>query len=317
MSKGKGKGVATEPDWKEKLAKLDQQFGWDEQASSDWAEDCDAEKQEVCPPNCPPRGEHDNKNYTNASQSTKKAKMNITSSSITNHETVASSEARIHNDNGSNSPFHHAPDTFEDDEIMSPEIQRRIWNAAVEESGSSGHDHAAPARHDNQDQIDAAQQQRMDHNENWETEEEELEEEEIRPKSELAAYIYHRFGTGPKIRYENRCSCCEYLVDAREERRKRDREYFVRTGETCLIKDPCVLLPYKQEDMPGTESVDKPVLMVTTPEGETLYPHDLEEYSEPPANSRNGTRIERGRPLAIPSESEYLMRYEEEDSADI
>lgn len=322
MSKGKGKETATEPDWKDKLAKLDQQFGWDEQAGSDWADDCDAEKQEVCYLNFLAQCEHDNKNFTNASQSTNKhevlsatAKMDISSGSITDHELAASSQAETHNDHGSNNPFHNASDTFEDDEIMSPEIHRRIWDAAVEESRSSGHDHATPARYDDQEQFDAVQQEQMDHDEYRETEEEEWEEE-IQPKSALAAYIYHRFGTGP-IRYENRCSCCEYLRDEREERRKRDRAYFVQRGETCLIKDPCVLLPYRQEDLPGTEHVDKPVLMVTTPEGETLYPHDLEVYPEPLANSRNGARIEGRTPLAVLNEGDYCVRYEEEDTADI
>lgn len=324
MSKGKGKETATDPDWKEKLAKLDEQFGWDQQAGSDWADDCDGEEQEVCYLDFLAESEHDNKNFTNAPRSTNKdhlvsatTKMNISSGYTTDHELAASSEAEKHDDHGSTNPFHHASETFENDENMSPEIQRRTWDAAVEESRSSGHDHATAARHDDQEHVDVGQQYQTDHDEYWETEEEEVEEEEIQPKSALAAYIYHRFGTGPTIRYENRCWCCEYLVDKREERRKRDRAYFAWTGETCLIKDPCVLLPYKQEDLPGTENVDKPVLTVTTPEGETLYPHDLEVYPSPPADSRTGARIERRTPLAILNESDYGLRYEDEDSADI
>lgn len=320
MSKGKGKEKATEPDWKEKIAMLDQQFGWDDETGSDCADSCDAAKQEVCTPNRPPQSEHDNKDYTEASQST---------------------------DNGRENAFQIPSDTLEDGEIMSPEMQQRIWDAAVEESRSSSREHGNrpcedPSSHaifdDDKKQVDVAQQQQMEdgegfettqeendksdgrsNDEGWETAQEEHDEvddeQEIQPKSALAAYIYHRFGKA-EIRYENRCLCHEYLRNHEEEQRKRHREYFAQGGETCLIKDPCVLLPYKQIDLPGTENVDKPVLMVTTPEGETLYPHDLAKYPEPPAASRDDTGNEIVRPLAIRRQSEYLVSYEEEDTPD-
>ncbi|KAH8788164.1 hypothetical protein F5883DRAFT_513919 [Diaporthe sp. PMI_573] len=283
MSKGKGKEKATEPDWKEQVAMLDRQFGWDDEADSDWANSCDAEQQKLT-------------------------------------------------DNGNENAFQIPSCTLEYDNIISPEMQRRIWDAAVEESKSSKRAHdSGPCEgasthaifDDSQEQDGAAQQQQMEDDEGWETAQEEHDEvddeqEVIEPKSELAAYIYHRFGTG-EIRYENRCECCDYLVDHAEERNKRKRKRFARAGGTSLIKDPCALLPYKQDDLPGTEDVDKPVLMVTTPEGETLYPHDLEEYPEPLAASRIESQIEMEQPMTIRlrRQSEYLVPYEEEDGPDI
>lgn len=53
MSKGKGKQVATKPDWKEQLATLDKAMGWDEEDGMDWADWADsgeAENQEVYTP---------------------------------------------------------------------------------------------------------------------------------------------------------------------------------------------------------------------------------------------------------------------------
>ncbi|POS72827.1 hypothetical protein DHEL01_v208785 [Diaporthe helianthi] len=82
------------------------------------------------------------------------------------------------------------------------------------------------------------------------------------------------------------------LYDWDEEERKRDRAYFAEHEESCLDKDTCVLLPYRQADLPGTENVFKPVLMVTTPDGEELYPHDLEEYPEPQVTANQSKHLD-------------------------
>lgn len=143
----------------------------------------------------------------------------------------------------------------------------------------------------------------------WETEDEEddydSKEDDMPPMHPVLQYLYHRFG--PRLRWEDRCECCEFLIDPREERRRLDRVYYARKG-TPMAKCPCVLLSHRQADLPGTENVDKPVLMVTTPEGDQVYPHDLKEYPDVPADSRGG------RPLV--SQREYAVPYEEEDTPD-
>lgn len=245
MSKGKGKEVAIKPDWKDQLAMLDQEVGWDEQAGSDWADSCEAESQEVFTPNRPTPCKHGNKNNANSVQLSEQDQKN-------------------------DEPF----DSIQDDEIMSADMQRTIWEAAVRENGAVAcAEHNTDALYDDNDQE--------------------------------GIYSY--------IRYEPRYPCHELLCDLAEEGKKRKREYFAQAGETGLIKDPCILLPYQQGDIPGTEDVDKPVLTVTTPEGETLYPHDMEEYPEPPAASWHGPKIGWGR---APHEGGCVVAYEDEDTPD-
>lgn len=273
MSKGKGKEVATKPDWKDQLAMLDQEVGWDEQAGSDWADSCEAESQEVFTPNRPTPCKHGNKN---------------------NAHNVQSSEQ---------DHTHYEPsDTIQDDEIMSAEMQRTIWEAAVQENGSvacTEQNTDALYGYDDQEDIYTTPKQKQE------------DEEHVQAESTLTGDPDHC--SGSDVRYENRYACHELLCDLAEEGKKRKREYFAQVGETGLIKDPCILLPYPQDDIPGTEDVDKPVLMVTTPEGETLYPHDMEEYPEPPAASWHGPKIGWGR---APHEGEDMVPYEDEDTPD-
>lgn len=274
MSKGKGKEVATKPDWKDQLAMLDQEVGWDEQAGSDWADSCEAESQEVFTPNRPTPRKHGNKKSAN---------------------NVQSSEQDY---------THYEPsDSIQDDEIMSAEMQRTIWEAAVREHGAVAYtEHNTDALDDDDAQEDIYTATRK---------QQEEEQEHVEVESMLTDDSYHP--SGSKFRYEDQHPCHELLCDLAEEGKKRKREYFAQAGETGLIKDPCVLLPYPQDDIPGTEEVDKPVLMVTTPEGETLYPHDMEEYPEPPAASWHGPKIGWGR---APHEGEHVVAYEDEDTPD-
>lgn len=184
-------------------------------------------------------------------------------------------------------------------------MQKILWDAAVEEARSAAYvDTSTDALYDDDDDDEEFHTTRE--------QQEEQEEECIQPMSKLEAYIYHRFG--PDVIYGNRCSCHERLYDAKEEKNKSMREYFAQAGGSSLIKDPCVLLQYPQDDIPGTEHVDKPVLMVTTPEGETLYPHDMEEYPEPHPASWHGPRIGWGG--AFP-QGQHVVPYEDEDGADI
>lgn len=239
MSKDKGKEVAAGPSWKDKLAMLDQKYGWDEGDGSDWSDICEEDNQQVLGESRPLHSVYDSQNRPDASQST--------------------------------------------------------GNANIE------------AAQDLPNDFDGS-------DEDWETENEddedeyESEEQDIQPMHPLAGYLLHRFG--PRLRWEDRCECCEFLVDHREERRKRDRAHFAETGETGLGKDRCVLLWFRQADPPGTENVDKPVLMVTTPEGDELYPHDLQEYPDPPADSRGEW------PPVSANKRQHAVAYEDEDSPD-
>ena len=87
----------------------------------------------------------------------------------------------------------------------------------------------------------------------------------------VIAYIEHRFG--PRLDYEQRCFCHDWLVDAREQRNNTLRMYYAQSG-TVLPIDGCTLREYPQDDMPGTEGMEKPLVTVTTPDGKVLWPHD-------------------------------------------
>lgn len=335
MSKGKGKEIATKLDWKEQLAKLDQEFGWDEQAGTDWADDCEPEKQEVHTPTRPPPSQHNNKNVANPLQSTKQDCVDDSMAepefdprmAMTDDEYAACYNAQVQFDNNSNGAHHGPSDHFEEDDITSAEMQRRIWDAAVQESLRSGQNNVpyegpstyATEYNDYQEQAYSAHQQQEDYDEENDNyygngAEEGHQEERIQPKSRLTAYLYHRFG--PDIRYENRCPCHEHLCDAEEERKKYEREYYAHQGRTTLMRDRCILLPHPQAALPGNEHVDKPVLTITTAEGEMLYPHDMEEYPEMVAAAEwHGPGVGWGG--AAPPEEGDVVPYEDEDGADI
>lgn len=314
MSKGKGKEVATKPDWKDQLAMIDQEVGWDEQAGSDWADSCEAASQEVFYPK-PITPKHDSKSHTNKVKLTEqnpgvcsRTKQDVESDDIINNcagwDYASCQETQGNFSNGSNHAHYKPSDSIQEGEIMSADMQRTIWEAAVQEHESVARtEHNTDALYNDDDQEDSYTIPKQQQGE---------EEEHIQAKNTQTGGLYHR--SGSEIRYENRYACHEYLFDRAEEGKKRKREYFAQAGETGLIKDPCILLPYPQDDIPGTEDVDKPVLMVTTPEGETLYPHDMEEYPEPPAASWHGPKIGWGR---APQQGEYVVPYEDEDGPDI
>lgn len=323
MSKGKGKEAATEPDWKEKLAMLDEELGWDEEAGLDWADSIEAEKQEVFTPNQPPPSKQAKKSHANISQdieqydaANSQVKQDVTSGAIMTECDYANYyDTQKYLGNGKTYAHYEPSKCIGDDELMSAEMQKTIWEAAVEEARAAaepwdGTDYLYED-HDQNDIYNAPNHQEQTVGP-YEEDEEEEDQEAFQPKSKLEAYLYHRFG--PDLRYENRCSCHNHLHDAVEEEKQWKRDYFAQAGQTPLIKDPCVLLPYPQEDLPGTENVDKPVLMVTTPEGETLFPHDMEEYPEPPTASWHGPKIGWGG--AVP-QGENVVPYEDEDGADI
>ncbi|KKY34425.1 hypothetical protein UCDDA912_g05601 [Diaporthe ampelina] len=240
---------------------------------------------------------------------------------MTEYDFAACYEAQVQFDNNSSGAHHDPSEYVEDDGIMSEAMQRSIWDAAVEESVSLGHNYVpyegpstyAKNYNDYQAQACDAQSQQQEEQDYQYEDEESQQEEQIQPKSKLMAYVYHRFG--PHIRYEDRCSCHEHLYDAEEEQKKYEREYYAQAGQTHLMKDRCVLLPHPQAALPGTEHVDKPALTVTTPEGETWFPHDVEEYPDPPPASWHGPGIGWGG--APPPRGLYLVPYEDEDGADI
>lgn len=304
MSKGKGKEVATKPDWKEQLAMLDQDLGWDEQAGSDWADSCEAEEQEVLTPNLSLQIEHNHRIKANISQSTEKnhgaysqAEQDVSpGNAMTNWDYTCSYDTQQQFGNGNNYAPYELSDFIADEEIMSADMQKTLWEAAVDQARSAACvDTSTDALYDDdeeEEEIHTAPNQSQEEECFYEDQEEE-EEEHFQPKS--------KFGT--------------YLCNPTEEKNKSKREYFAQAGGSCLIKDPCILLPYPQADMPGTENVDKPVLTVTTPEGETLYPHDMEEYPEPLPASWHGPVIGWG---GGPYQGEeHVVPYEDEDGADI
>lgn len=293
MSTGKGKEIATKPDWKEQLAILDQKLGWDVAAGSEWADSCETENHEVFTPDQPLQNEHENENNANILQFTEHSHGDYS-----------------HANQDSNHTRCQALDSIEDDEVVSADMQKILWEAAVEEARSVACVDPRIDTGDDNDEIYTKPNQHQQEEDSYE--EEEQEEELIQPESKLEAYIYHRFGLD--IIYENRYSFHEHLYDPREEQNKRTREYFTQAGGSNLIKDPCMLLPYPQDDISGTEHVNKPLLMVTTPKGETLYPHDMEEYPEPPPASWHGPKIGWG---GASPQGGHVVPYEDEDSADI
>jgi hypothetical protein len=149
-----------------------------------------------------------------------------------------------------------------------------------------------------------------------------------RPATPLEQYVQHRFGTTRwgEIRYENRCSCCELLHDRSGEGNERQRAHIARTGDTPLSQDSCFLCPFgRQRDDEYPQAAGMPVLMVTTPEGETFYPHDMTTYSDPPAPAAaavvatppGSSGIGRVLPPLRPQAREGFVPYEEEDTPDI
>lgn len=306
--------MATKPDWKDQLAMLDQKVGWDERAGSDWADTYEAENQEVFYPE-PTISKHDSKSHTNNMKLTEQdhgvcfwEKQDVKSDDIMNNcadrDFAACQETQGNFGNGSNHASCEPFESIQADEIMSADMQRTIWDAAVQEHASVAcTEHDTDALYNDEDQEDIYTTPEQQQGE---------EGEHIKAKSTQTGDLHHR--SGSEIRHETRYACPEYLCDRAEEGKKRKREYFAQAGETGLIKDPCILLPYPQDDIPGMEDVDKPVLMVTTPEGETLYPHDLEEYPEPPAASWHGPKIGWG---GAPRQGEYVVPYEDEDGPDI
>ncbi|KAK2611571.1 hypothetical protein N8I77_004904 [Diaporthe amygdali] len=320
MLTGKGKQVAAKPDWKEQLAMPDQDVGWDAPSGLDWAESGNPEKQEVFTPS-PHPSRRDHNGLTDDPQSkendhhvsfAKSENENASTTIMTDYAYAAycSDFAACYNDYavyGDTSQYLDSDKYFdawgcilEDDPITSLEVQQSIWEAAVGESRGAEkgqHHHTSTRSTDDGRQTHFCSQAKQ------------AQEQCVQPKSQLVAYLYHRFGED--IRYENRCCCHEWLYDCVEEDRKATRTEYSLTGGG-LPKDDCVLLPYPQEEMPGTEHADKPVLMVTTPEGEALFPHDMGDYPEPTISSERPIGGEMAAQVR-----DYVTPYEDEDGADI
>ncbi|KAI3391132.1 hypothetical protein diail_7917 [Diaporthe ilicicola] len=310
MSNGKGKEIATKPDWKQQLAILDQELGWDDDICSDWAESGDLEKHQKNNTPKPPPSDYNNNGLHDQPKAPQNDQMvyhntehdDAAGAIMKDYDYAASCDAAQCIDSDINGTYRNTSDyLLEEDDITSLEMQKSIWEAAVMEAKGADknqpqHDASEPC----EDTITSGTDDEQGHMEYY-------PEEHTSQCAETNSQwkIYYSLCHGEDYRYEHNCWCAAWLHDATEERNKYMRAYYQYRGEG-LMKDRCVLLPHPQEELPGTEEVDKPMLMVTTPEGETLWPHDLEEYPEPKAS--------KGWPAA---KGNYVVPYEDEDGADI
>ncbi|KAL1850650.1 hypothetical protein Daus18300_012861 [Diaporthe australafricana] len=283
MSPGKGKAVATTPDWKDKLAMLDQEMGWDDESGSDWAESG-------------PSKTHQSTQNEDPSGNT-----------INDFDYAADYNAAESLD-GNDTHYDVPAYLLDDDPTTTLEMQQSLWDTAVMGANKSG-------ENDNQPEHDAGGPSEDTSSDGSAYEEDDhvpfYAEQHTNQCVELncqeASYCYYHYGE--EYHYQARCWCHAYLADPTAERNKQQRAYYETNG-TVLLQDPCALLPYPQEPLPGTENVVKPIILVTTPEGENLFPHDLQEYPDP--------AVVRERPVSggLPAQGGYLVPYEDEDSPD-
>lgn len=344
MSKGKGKQVATKPDWKEQLAMLDKAMGWDEEDGTDWADRADsseAENQQVYTPTRPHQSKSTNKNLAKKLQSNglnhsadTPTEEDIASGAMdTDYDYAACCRAQKYFDKDRNGTCHEPSGDLEDGIVLSEAVQKilldeakrsRLSDQALGNGTREGPSTNALYDDSDDDQIQdhVTRKQQNHHQEEKDGEketdhEEQDQEEHVQPKkNELKDSPEHHSGSDTCS--EDALLLNQYLCDSSEEGKKKTREFFAQVGCSCLIKDPCVLLPHPQDALPGTEDVDKPVLTVTTPEGETLYPHDLEEYLEPPPPPPQATHPEQGISRGGTSpEGDRVVPYEEGDGTDI
>lgn len=306
MSTGKGKQVANKPDWKQQLAMLDQEMGWDDDSGSEWAESGPSDKQQVNNTPNPPLSDHDNNGLANLPQSTQNDET-FHHETENNFDYAANYNAAQLLDS-KDTCYDASEYLLDDDPTLSPEMQQSIWEAAVMESNRPVENHHQ-LEHNAREPCEATSSGAT-HDEEGHTHyyyPEQHTSQCVELNNETSAYFYYHYGhdTG----YESRCWCHVWLYNATEERNKATRAFYSSNG-TVLQQENCVLLPYPQEALPGTEKVDKPMLVVTTPEGETLFPHDLQEYPEPAAA--------KDRPVTggLAARGGYVVPYEEEDSPD-
>lgn len=250
----------------------------------------------------------------------------------TDYDYAACRRAQEYFDKDRNGTCHEPSDDLEDDIVLSEAVQKILLeeakkfkrsDRALTDGTREGPSTDALYDDSDDDQIqDHATRKQQNHDQEEkeggkETNHEDQDQEENVQLNENELKDSPDHHSGSDTCSEDLPPLIKYLCDSSEEGKKKTREFFAQAGCSCLIRDPCVLLPHPQDALPGTEDVDKPVLTVTTPEGETLYPHDLEEYPEEPSPheaARHGLGIGRG---WEPPEGERVVPYEEEDGADI
>ncbi|ROV96538.1 hypothetical protein VMCG_07787 [Cytospora schulzeri] len=236
MDNGKGDRF-TKKDWKDQLADLDKQYGWDT-ASIKWDDDADI---------------YEDQGYRQASSE----------NTHLDHRLRTPLEGVVYLDHNSEKE---SAVVDEDDEEYYSTVEYQDEPTTPTSSNEYRY-------HNSFDSVSCVDSTRV-HEEITNQRSGGLDFE-LRPG--LMDYLEHRFG--PDFQYQDRCFCHEWLADYREQSNKAERMYYTQYG-TCLQQDACVLREYPQADMSGTEKVDKPKLTVTTPEGETLYPHDEREWPQ-------------------------------------
>lgn len=230
MDNKNGNSIPKPKDWKDQLADLDRQCGWDPAASLNWDEENNDDVGDDC--------RHPIEYENHVDRPTTPLREIIFLSSQNDNDSAIIDE---------DDEEYYSAVEYMDGEPSSP-------------ASSNKHKDYSGAHTMKMDLIDRAVAQ---------------EKLELELSPGFVAYVEHRFG--PNIQYDDRCPCHEWLVDLREQRKRTERMYYAQYG-TILPQDACVLREYTQADMHGTGDVDKPVLTVTTPDGETLYPHDEREW---------------------------------------
>ncbi|KAK7732511.1 hypothetical protein SLS53_008396 [Cytospora paraplurivora] len=236
-----GKGAARKK-WKDQLAELDRECGWDTtEGNLDWDEEVDKDKDKGDVAKGRGLGAHKGKTLGARRRKSRTA--------------VAEGREVLFYNNKHNREDESAIVSEDDEEYFS----------AVEEMGEEPIMRRFSSRsRQEEDGDDTAACQTTSH----QGQNRRGEDFEIRPG--LMAYLEHRFG--PQFDYEDRCFCHEWLVDQREQRIRTERNYYAHAG-TVLLKEGCVLRAYPEDEVPGTEDVDKPMVTVTTPDGEIFWPH--------------------------------------------
>lgn len=234
MDNGKESSIDRKKDWKDQLADVDKKCGWHPGASLNWDDEFDDDEGQDC------RQAVQGEDHLEERPKTPLREIIFV-------DIQDNSESAIIDED--DEEYYSAVEYMDDaPSLPASSSRQRTYNGA----------HAFGVG-----DVDGARAQ-----ENTRKESPEIDYQ-LRPG--LVTYVEHRFG--PNIQYEDRCLCHEWLVDLREQRNRSERMYFAQYG-TCLPQDACVLREYPQADMPGTEDVDKPMLTITTPDGETLHPHD-------------------------------------------
>lgn len=245
-----GKGAARK-NWKDQLAELDREYGWDTtEGNLDWDEEVDKDKD-----NDEGKGDEAKGRGLGAEEGrTLGARRRKSRTAV-----AAGREVLFYNNK------HDQEDesaiVSEDDEEYFSAVETMGEEQTMRRFSSRTCSRRKDDDDDDEDTAACQTTSRQGRNRRG-------EDFELRPG--LMVYLEHRFG--PHFDYEDRCFCHEWLVDQREQRIRTERMYYAHAG-TVLLKEGCVLRPFPEDDLPGTEEVDKPMVTVTTPDGEIFWPH--------------------------------------------